>query len=175
MYSQVPYRRKFLNSLAAASFSRSILLHGIGMIEPEAQPITDNRPSQMSSQTHSILKHTVAYNVFAWVSTLSFCSRLTPAYLFVLGLVEVTMRALHNDSVFEPRVMDHLNCENYWWRNALYINSLYPRREMVSYLSPVHIFLFKISVFNSDKLRWQQLGLWGYNIELDESHWWNKV
>ncbi|XP_021923342.1 nose resistant to fluoxetine protein 6-like isoform X2 [Zootermopsis nevadensis] len=56
--------------------------------------------------------------------------RLTPAYLFVLGLVEVAMRALHNSSVFEPKIMDHLNCDNYWWRNALYINSLYPRREM---------------------------------------------
>ncbi|PNF32655.1 hypothetical protein B7P43_G15059 [Cryptotermes secundus] len=56
--------------------------------------------------------------------------RLTPAYLFVLGLVEVAMRTLHNGSVFEPKVMDHLNCENYWWRNALYINSLFPRREM---------------------------------------------
>jgi hypothetical protein len=60
------------------------------------------------------------------------CSRLTPAYLFVLGLVEVAMRVLHNSSVFEPKVMDHVNCDNYWWRNALYINSLYPRSEMVS-------------------------------------------
>jgi hypothetical protein len=124
--------KKFLTSLVADSFSWSIIVHEISMLEPEAQPITHNRLSQMSPQTHSNLKHTVPYNVFAWVPTLSFCSRLTPAYLFVLGLVEVTMRALHNDSVFEPTAMDHLNCENYWWRNALYINSLYPRREMVS-------------------------------------------
>lgn len=123
---------KFLTSLAAASFSRSIIVHGISMLEPKTQPITHNRPSQMSPHTHSNLKHTVPSNVFAWVPILSFCSRLTPAYLFVLGLVEVTMRALHNDSVFEPMAMDHLNCENYWWRNALYINSLYSRREMVS-------------------------------------------
>ncbi|KAJ9582996.1 hypothetical protein L9F63_022654, partial [Diploptera punctata] len=56
--------------------------------------------------------------------------RLTPAYLFVLGLVEVSMRYLHNRSVFEPKFIDHINCDNYWWRNALYLNSLFPKKEM---------------------------------------------
>ncbi|XP_069696029.1 nose resistant to fluoxetine protein 6-like [Periplaneta americana] len=56
--------------------------------------------------------------------------RLTPAYLFVLGLVEVAMRHLQSSSVFEPKIMDQLNCDSYWWRNALYINNLFPRREM---------------------------------------------
>ena len=95
------------------------------------------------------MKRTVIFNVFARVPTLPFCSRLTPAYLYVLGLVEVTMRALHNYSVFEPRVMDHLNCDNYWWRNALYINSLYPRREMVSRLSQIHIIFIENNCIQS--------------------------
>jgi hypothetical protein len=127
--------------LAATSFSLSILFHGISLLGPELQTSTGTRPSKILSHTYANLKHTVLCNVFAWVLTQSFSSRLTPVYLFVLGLVEVTMRALHNNSVFEPKVMDHLNCENYWWRNALYINSLYPRREMVSQLSPIHIIL----------------------------------
>ncbi|XP_049782789.1 nose resistant to fluoxetine protein 6-like [Schistocerca cancellata] len=56
--------------------------------------------------------------------------RLTPVYLYVLGLVELSMKWLNNKSVFEPNVFDHINCENFWWRNALYINSLFPRKEM---------------------------------------------
>ncbi|XP_014254661.1 nose resistant to fluoxetine protein 6-like [Cimex lectularius] len=56
--------------------------------------------------------------------------RLTPAYLFVLGMTEVAMRWIKNNSVFEPVSMDNVNCAKYWWRNALYINSLFPRKEM---------------------------------------------
>lgn len=63
--------------------------------------------------------------------------RLTPAYLFVLGMVELSMRWIHNNSVFEPKILDHLNCDRYWWRNALYINSLFPKSDMVSTQYPV--------------------------------------
>lgn len=90
-------------------------------------------------------KHCDFCLVYADISTQLLCSRLTPVYLFVLGLVEVAMRTLHNGSVFEPKVMDHLNCDNYWWRNALYINSLFPRREMVSQLNPIQIIFILIS------------------------------
>ncbi|XP_073996733.1 nose resistant to fluoxetine protein 6-like isoform X2 [Rhodnius prolixus] len=56
--------------------------------------------------------------------------RLTPAYLFVLGCAELTMKWIKNESVFEPVSNDNINCHKYWWRNALYLNSLYPRKEM---------------------------------------------
>ncbi|XP_075227242.1 nose resistant to fluoxetine protein 6-like [Lycorma delicatula] len=56
--------------------------------------------------------------------------RLTPAYLFVLGVASLVMRWLKNNSVFEPVSLDDSNCDKYWWRNALYINSLYPRKDM---------------------------------------------
>ncbi|XP_063243090.1 nose resistant to fluoxetine protein 6-like [Bacillus rossius redtenbacheri] len=56
--------------------------------------------------------------------------RLTPAYLFVLGVVEVSVRWVRNNTVFEPSVANHINCAHYWWRNALYINSLFPNSEM---------------------------------------------
>lgn len=55
--------------------------------------------------------------------------RLTPAYLFVLGVNELILRYLHNNSVFTPAIIDHVSCEKYWWRNALYINNLYPQHE----------------------------------------------
>ncbi|XP_024945984.1 nose resistant to fluoxetine protein 6 isoform X2 [Cephus cinctus] len=56
--------------------------------------------------------------------------RLTPAYLYVLGMNEIAMRQAQAKTVFSPAIMDHLTCEKFWWRNALYLNSLYPRTEM---------------------------------------------
>lgn len=56
--------------------------------------------------------------------------RLTPAYLFVLGMNEIAMKQAQAKTVFSPIVIDHLTCEKFWWRNALYLNSLYPRTEM---------------------------------------------
>lgn len=57
-------------------------------------------------------------------------ARLTAPYLFALGLTEVTMKWFYYNSVFEPPAMDHINCANYWWRNLLYINTLFPMKEM---------------------------------------------
>ncbi|VEN43510.1 unnamed protein product, partial [Callosobruchus maculatus] len=57
-------------------------------------------------------------------------ARLTVPYLFTLGIVEVSMKWFHYNSVFEPPTMDHVNCPNFWWRNVLYINTLFPVDEM---------------------------------------------
>ncbi|KAJ8938794.1 hypothetical protein NQ314_011330 [Rhamnusium bicolor] len=57
-------------------------------------------------------------------------ARLTAPYLFTIGVVEVTMKWFNYNSVFEPPTMDHENCPNYWWRNILYINTLFPVQEM---------------------------------------------
>ncbi|XKL67399.1 hypothetical protein PGB90_002890 [Kerria lacca] len=56
--------------------------------------------------------------------------RLTPAYMFVLLIAEISMRWIHNWSVFEPQSQNHVSCDKYWWRNILYINSLYPMKDM---------------------------------------------
>ncbi|CAH0600636.1 unnamed protein product [Chrysodeixis includens] len=56
--------------------------------------------------------------------------RLTPAYGFVIGLNEIALRYTHDRSVFEPAIFDHITCDKYWWRNLLYINNLFPQREM---------------------------------------------
>lgn len=56
--------------------------------------------------------------------------RLTPAYGFVIGLNEIALRYTHDRSVFEPAIFDHITCDLFWWRNLLYINNLYPQREM---------------------------------------------
>lgn len=41
------------------------------------------------------------------------------------------MKWFYYNSVFEPPTMDHVNCPNYWWRNLLYINTLFPVKDMV--------------------------------------------
>ncbi|GLV44148.1 uncharacterized protein CBL_12556 [Carabus blaptoides fortunei] len=57
-------------------------------------------------------------------------ARLTAPYLYVLGVVEVCMKWFNYNSIFEPPTMDHVNCPNYWWRNVLYINTLFPVEQM---------------------------------------------
>ena len=56
--------------------------------------------------------------------------RLTAPYLYVLGVVEVSMKYFASNSVFEPPTLDHVNCPKYWWRNVLYINTLFPVQDM---------------------------------------------
>lgn len=82
----------------------------------------DNHHGQLSAILDSVKKFLllVFYRVV----------RLTPAYLFVLGIHEIVIRYQHNTSVFEPNFYDHVTCDNYWWRNALYINTWYPQKEI---------------------------------------------
>lgn len=56
--------------------------------------------------------------------------RLTPAYAFVIGLNELALRYTYDNTVFEPAIFDHITCDHYWWRNLLYINNLFPQKEM---------------------------------------------
>ncbi|XP_068629079.1 nose resistant to fluoxetine protein 6-like [Battus philenor] len=56
--------------------------------------------------------------------------RLTPAYAFVIGVNELALRYTHDRTVFEPAIFDHITCDLFWWRNLLYINNLYPQKEM---------------------------------------------
>ncbi|KAL4703979.1 hypothetical protein ACJJTC_000365 [Scirpophaga incertulas] len=57
-------------------------------------------------------------------------ARLTAPYLFMLGVVEVTMKWFAHNAVFEPPAPDHETCPQYWWRNLLYINTLFPVDQM---------------------------------------------
>lgn len=68
------------------------------------------------------------------MNKMNYCAfyRLTPAYMIVLLMAEVSSRWLRNISIFEPENSNHISCANYWWRNILYINSLYPKNEMVN-------------------------------------------
>ncbi|XP_055846411.1 nose resistant to fluoxetine protein 6 [Episyrphus balteatus] len=56
--------------------------------------------------------------------------RLTAPYMYVLFVVQITMKYLDAFSIFDPPTMDHITCPKYWWRNLLYINTLFPVDEM---------------------------------------------
>lgn len=73
-----------------------------------------------------------------------FLTRLTPAYLFVLLMAGINMRWLRNMSVFEPLSQDQYNCDVYWWRNVFYINSLFPMKDMVSYLYQERVWVLHV-------------------------------
>lgn len=60
-----------------------------------------------------------------------FIIRLTAPYLAVLGLVEMSMKWFAYNSVLTSSSTDHINCPKYWWRNLLYINALFPYKDMV--------------------------------------------
>ncbi|XP_077286857.1 O-acyltransferase like protein-like isoform X2 [Arctopsyche grandis] len=55
--------------------------------------------------------------------------RLTPAYLFTIGLTEYVSKYFNSHYALELPGRDNENCEKYWWRNVLYINTFYPLNE----------------------------------------------
>lgn len=91
-----------------------------------------NAKGDLNKLTQGTQGFTAGFLKFVGFLAYRFC-RLTAPYLFVLGVVEVSMKWFHANSVFEPPTADHVNCPNYWWRNLLYINTLYPVDQMVFY------------------------------------------
>ncbi|XP_017764757.1 PREDICTED: nose resistant to fluoxetine protein 6-like [Eufriesea mexicana] len=55
--------------------------------------------------------------------------RLTPVYLLVIGLIEVSMSWYYNHTVLDLYMLDYHNCRKFWWRNALYINTYFSMDE----------------------------------------------
>ncbi|XP_012548006.1 nose resistant to fluoxetine protein 6 [Bombyx mori] len=83
------------------------------------------------SKTQSYTKEEIFKMIKSFMILLSYrVVRLTPAYAFVIGVNEIALRYTHDHTVFEPAIFDHITCDNWWWRNLLYINNLYPQREM---------------------------------------------
>lgn len=78
------------------------------------------------TKTTGFLSHCIE---FVGLIGYRFC-RLTIPYIYTLGLVELSMKWFHYNSIFDPPADDHVNCPNYWWRNLLYVNTLFPVKEM---------------------------------------------
>ncbi|KDR17635.1 nose resistant to fluoxetine protein 6-like [Zootermopsis nevadensis] len=58
--------------------------------------------------------------------------RLTPPYLFILAITQLNAQWFYHNSVFHNPIMvrDQATCAEYWWRNVLYINTLFPVKDM---------------------------------------------
>ena len=97
-----------------------------------------NSNSNSNSSSNDNLK-IIEYSTseYFWRNTMKFFKliiyrffRLTPVYMFVICIQEISMSYYHNQSVFEPTFFDHVNCKKFWWRNLLYINNLFPQKEI---------------------------------------------
>ncbi|XP_050405941.2 nose resistant to fluoxetine protein 6 [Patella vulgata] len=56
--------------------------------------------------------------------------RLTPLYMLVLLFFGFLSRYIASGPFDKPDVLYRDNCKTYWWRNILYINVLFPEREI---------------------------------------------
>lgn len=61
----------------------------------------------------------------------AFNNRLTPLYMFAIGITEIGNTYLSEITPFTGSIMDrnHLTCGIYWWRNIFYIQNLFPLNE----------------------------------------------
>ncbi|XP_076653536.1 nose resistant to fluoxetine protein 6-like [Halictus rubicundus] len=55
--------------------------------------------------------------------------RLTPPYLIVIGLIEVSSSWYYNHTMLDLYTLDYENCRRFWWRNALYVNTYFDMDE----------------------------------------------
>ncbi|XP_044733081.1 nose resistant to fluoxetine protein 6-like [Chrysoperla carnea] len=70
-------------------------------------------------------------DIFIYVSLILYrFVRLTPPYIFVIGISSISTKYHLSNSVIELPSSDHVNCDKYWWRNILYINTFFPSNEM---------------------------------------------
>lgn len=107
------------------SVSKNSSCHQVSQVTSTPSSVT-NAPISTNSKSSTLRNHALRFFVMLLYRVL----RLTPAYLFVIGVNEVMMRYTFNNSVFEPGIEDHITCNLYWWRNILYVNNLYPQKEM---------------------------------------------
>ncbi|XP_033327929.2 nose resistant to fluoxetine protein 6 isoform X2 [Megalopta genalis] len=55
--------------------------------------------------------------------------RLTPPYLLVIGLIQVSSSWYYHHTMLDLYTLDYQNCKRYWWRNALYVNTYFAMDE----------------------------------------------
>lgn len=61
---------------------------------------------------------------------ISLTHRLTPSYLVTITLVGFVSTYLRDTSPFWMTEANDINCPQYWWRNFLYIQNMYPIEDM---------------------------------------------
>lgn len=61
----------------------------------------------------------------------NFILRLTPAYMMMIGIVQLNSAWYDMNSQFYPKHKRYETCTKYSWRNLLYINNLFDLDSMV--------------------------------------------
>ncbi|KAG5347326.1 NRF6 protein, partial [Acromyrmex charruanus] len=61
--------------------------------------------------------------------------RLTPAYIIMIGLTQLSSAWYDKNSPFYVEERPHETCAKYWWRNVLYINNLFGHKQMCLFWS----------------------------------------
>ncbi|XP_018569291.2 nose resistant to fluoxetine protein 6-like [Anoplophora glabripennis] len=65
--------------------------------------------------------------IMMWINR--YC-RLTPPYMMILIFTNIVYTFYRETSSLTSSERADIACDKYWWRNLLYINNLYPRKEM---------------------------------------------
>lgn len=79
--------------------------------------------TEQSQKLPQVLKRTtIKYGIYVLYRYL----RLTPIYMYILGMNILAMKFSRENSVIPPATRDDESCTAFWWRNALYINNFYP-------------------------------------------------
>lgn len=78
-------------------------------------------------QNNQILNNSLWNNIKLFLKlTVKRYIRLTPVYLIIHLMTEIGVSYLNDTSIFHLVERTDLNCQQYWWRNLLYIQNLYP-------------------------------------------------
>lgn len=128
-YRKIVEKEFFFETIKNGAFSVDTFFFMSGLLVSYLYFRT-NAKGDLSRLTQGTQGFAAGFLKFCGFLVYRFC-RLTTPYMFVLGVVLVSMRWFHANSVFEPPTADHVNCAEYWWRNLLYINTLYPVDQMV--------------------------------------------
>ncbi|KYN22153.1 Nose resistant to fluoxetine protein 6 [Trachymyrmex cornetzi] len=74
--------------------------------------------------------------------------RLTPAYMMVLGIFQLSSVWFDKTSQFYVSEKSHETCAKYWWRNLLYINNFFGLDAMVkNLLGAIKILILKFVLY----------------------------
>ncbi|XP_077287817.1 nose resistant to fluoxetine protein 6-like [Arctopsyche grandis] len=76
-------------------------------------------------------KHNISERAYTFLSSVvKRFLRITPSYMITLGIAVIMSEWRFRKTPFWSNERNDLICPNYWWRNILYINNLFPRSEM---------------------------------------------
>lgn len=71
---------------------------------------------------------------------------MAPVYFIIIGITGMIFGWYNANSSFVVAEDPYHNCNDYWWRNALFINNLYPWNELVIFLMSNFLKQFKSSI-----------------------------